>query len=180
MNRLFSKIEVKAADSDTWTFSGIASTPATDRMRDTVDPHGASIELPLPLLWQHDPDKPIGHVTTAKVTDDGIAITARVQKPDSDMPRGLVGRLEEAWYSIKNGLVRGLSIGFMPLKFEPNDDGGMHISHYDLMEVSAVTVPANQEATIQTIKSLSAPTEPITRPHGGYSLRTTFKHLRKD
>lgn len=174
--RLYSTITVKAADSDSWTFTGIASTPAPDRVNDIVDPQGAQFTLPISLLWQHDHGAPIGHVTTAAVTDAGIEISAGITRPTDDMPAGLTGRLQEAWASIKSGLVRGLSIGFVPKEWKPLDNGGMHISAYDLMEISAVTIPANAEASIQTIKSLSVPQpEPIT--HGGYSLRHSFKKL---
>ncbi|WP_221179826.1 HK97 family phage prohead protease [Salinisphaera orenii] len=178
-NRLYSTLRIKAADSDGWTFTGIASTPTPDRMRDTVDPKGAQFSLPIPLLWQHDHGAPIGDVKTASITDAGIEISASITQPTDDMPRGMTGRLQEAWASIKSGLVRGLSIGFVPKAWEPREDGGMAISAWDWLELSAVTVPANQDASIQTIKSLSAsmPT-PITTPHHGFSLRKTHFILR--
>lgn len=180
-SRLYSTITIKAADSDSWTFTGTASTPSPDRMNDTVDPAGAQFTLPVPLLWQHNHGAPIGYVNTASITDAGIEISASVQQPTDDMPRGLTGRLQEAWSSIKSGLVRGLSIGFVPKEWEPLDDGGMHISAWDWMELSAVTIPANEDASIQTIKSLSAPlSESITKSHPGFNLRKTHFSLRND
>ncbi|MES1947432.1 peptidase U35, phage prohead HK97 [Salinisphaera sp. C84B14] len=178
-NRLYSTIHVKAVDGDSWSFTGIASTPTPDRMRDTVDPKGAQFTLPIPLLWQHDHGAPIGHVDTATFTDSGIEISASIQRPTDDMPNGLTGRLQEAWASIKSGLVRGLSIGFVPKEWQPREGGGMAISAWDWLELSAVTIPANQDASIQTIKTLSASTPtPITTPHRGFSLRKTHFILR--
>jgi phage head maturation protease len=64
-------------------------------------------------------------------------------------------RLDEAWESIKIGLVRGLSIGFMPIEAKPlKNKSGIHFLKWNWHELSAVTIPANSEASIQTIKSL--------------------------
>ncbi len=179
MNKCFSVIEVKAADSESWTFTGVASTPSPDRMKDTVSPDGARYKLPIPLLWQHDHGSPIGHVNTATVTGEGIEIKAAITQPADGMPPGLTGRLQEAWSSIKSGLVRGLSIGFKPIEWEPIDNGGMNITVWDWLELSAVTIPANMDASIATIKQFSAPQpESITKSHSGFSLRSTHFHLR--
>jgi len=66
MKRAWAVFEVKAMDDEydgKRKFSGIATTPSTDRMGDIVEPKGAEFELPIPLLWQHDSSQPIGHVT---------------------------------------------------------------------------------------------------------------------
>ena len=142
---------VKAVDEDKREITGIASTPGTDRMGDIVVPAGAKFNLPVPLLWQHEHDQPIGQVIAAKVTDAGIEIVARLAKIDA--PSQLAARLEEAWQSIKHGLVRGLSIGMRPLKYAFLDDGGIEFSEWDWYELSAVTIPANAEASITSVKS---------------------------
>lgn len=157
MKRAYATIEIKAAgDGGKRTFSGIATTPATDRMGDIVEPKGAIFKLPIPLLWQHNSAQPIGWVRSAKVTRDGIAIEGEV----ADIPEDgkLKERLAEAWQSIKSGLVRGLSIGFAPLEVEPIDPkspwGPSKFLSWEWLELSAVTIPANQEASITAIKSI--------------------------
>jgi HK97 family phage major capsid protein/HK97 family phage prohead protease len=118
-----------------------------------VEPKGASFELPLPLLWQHDSSQPIGHVTHAKVTDDGIEIKARLVKIDEAGP--LKDRLDTAWQSMKSGLVRGLSIGFKVLDAEPiKGTSGIRFLKWAWHELSAVTIPANAEASVTAIKQL--------------------------
>ncbi|MCS5452505.1 phage major capsid protein [Enterobacter huaxiensis] len=154
-NRAYSLMKVKAVNEDARTITGIASTPSADRYGDVMEPKGAQFKLPLPLLWQHDPLQPVGTITKARITDEGIEITAQVAKADPDAPSQLAARLGEAWTSIKSGLVRGLSIGFRPIEYSYIDGGGVHYSQWDLMEVSAVTIPANAECNIQTIKSFS-------------------------
>src|SRR5262245_42009158 len=133
--------------------SGMATTPAPDRMQDVVEPEGAQFKLPLALLWQHDAKQPIGHVTHAKITKAGIEIIAKIAK-------GITAEIDRAWSLIKAGLVPGLSIGFKPIDVEPVDKknpfGGMRFTKWDWLELSAVTIPANAEATIATVKSIDA------------------------
>lgn len=150
--RAYSFIEVKAINEDKREIVGIASTPSTDRMGDIVEPQGAVFKLPIPLIWQHDHSQPIGYVTEAKVTAKGIEFKAELVKVDQ--PSQLAARLEEAWQSILTGLVRGLSIGFRPIEYSYLDDNGIRFTKWEWFELSVVTIPANADCTIQTIKSL--------------------------
>lgn len=153
MNRAYSVLEMKGIDDERRILTGIASTPTPDRMDDIVEPKGAVFKLPLPFLWQHRHDAPIGHVTKATVKATGIEVEIKLVKLDE--PGTLKDRADEAWQSIALGLVRGLSIGFAPIE-SANIDGtwGRRFMKWDWLELSAVTVPANSEATIQTIKSI--------------------------
>lgn len=151
--RVYSRMEIKAVDDDRRIITGIASTPATDRDGDVIEPSGAEFTLPVALLWQHRHDEPIGNVTRAKVTDKGIEITAELVVPTDDMPSQLRARLDEAWHSIKSLLVRGLSIGFRAKEYAFLDEGGIHFLKWDWLELSAVTIPAQSQATITSIKS---------------------------
>ena len=151
--KAYSTLVIKAVDDDKREITGIASTPGTDRDGDIVEPAGAEFTLPVPLLWQHRSAEPIGNVIKAKVTKAGIEITARLVAPTADMPSQMIARLQEAWASIKTGLVRGLSIGFSPKEFNFMDNGGVHFTRWGWNELSAVTIPANAEASITAIKS---------------------------
>lgn len=149
-SRAWSRLSIVKAyeDGDQRMITGIASTPTPDRMEDVVEPGGAKFTLPIPLLAQHNHDDPIGMVEEATVTDKGIEIVALIAK-DSGLDY-----VERAWRQLKAGLVRGLSIGFRPLEFvQLKDSYGYHILEWDWFELSAVTIPANTEATITTIKA---------------------------
>jgi HK97 family phage prohead protease len=153
MNRAYSKIEIKAFDNDKREFTGVATTPTPDRMGDIVEPDGAEYTLPIPLLWQHQSDKPIGEITQARVSKAGISIKGRVLKAAES--KSLVERLDEAWESIKIGLVKGLSIGFNPLEqSQIKDTYSFRYIRWQWLELSAVTIAANAEASIQSIKSI--------------------------
>jgi HK97 family phage prohead protease len=154
MKKAFSVFDIKSASegSNKRTFRGIATTPATDRVQDIVEPKGAVFKLPIPLLWQHDSGDPIGWITGAKVTDKGIEVEGEV----ADIPESgaLKDRLLNAWQMLKHKLVRGLSIGFNPLEYaDIAGTWGTRYTKWEWLELSAVTIPANQEATITTIKS---------------------------
>jgi HK97 family phage major capsid protein/HK97 family phage prohead protease len=150
--RAYSTLEVKGVDEEKREIEGMASTPSTDRMGDIVEPDGAEFKLPLPLLWQHNSREPIGQVVSAKVTKDGISVRAKFAQVSE--PGKLKDRLDEAWQSVKAGLVRGLSIGFRSLEdANIKDTFGIRFIKWEWLELSAVTIPANVEASITAIKS---------------------------
>ena len=152
MNRAYSFLEVKAVGEETRTITGWATTPEVDRVGDIVEPLGVKYKNPLPLLWQHEHDKPIGLVVFGKPTAKGVPFTATL--PRIEEPGALQDRIEEAWQSIKAGLVRAVSIGFRSLESE-NIAGtwGTRFIQSEVFELSAVTIPANATATINTVKS---------------------------
>jgi len=153
LKRAYSVLDIKSVDDEKREITGIATTPTTDRYGDVVEPKGAEFKLPLPFLWQHDASQPIGHVTKAKATKEGIDVTMRLVKTDE--PGTLKDRLDEAWQSIKLGLVRGLSIGFRSIEHTYIEGThGIHFLKWDWLELSAVTIPANAEATITAIRSI--------------------------
>jgi HK97 family phage prohead protease len=153
LNRAFCLLEIKGVDEDARIITGMATTPTPDRLQDVVEPDGAQFKLPLPLLWQHDSREPVGHVTRAKVTKAGIEIVAKMARIAE--PGRLKDRLDEAWQTIKIGLVSGLSIGFKPIEHAFIDEtDGVRFIKWLWLELSAVTIPANAEASIQTIKSI--------------------------
>ncbi|MNO31423.1 Phage capsid family protein [compost metagenome] len=152
MNRAYSVLEVKALDDSQRVITGVATTPAPDRVGDIVEPLGVEFKNPLPLLWQHEHDKPVGTVQFDKPTAKGITFTARLA--DVQDEGKLKDRIDEAWQSLKAGLVRGVSIGFRPIEYSWMDDGGIRFIQSEVFELSLVTIPANADATINTIKSL--------------------------
>jgi HK97 family phage major capsid protein/HK97 family phage prohead protease len=153
LERAYAVLDVKSIDEDARIITGIASTPSTDRMGDIVEPSGAKFTLPLPLLWQHDSRQPIGNVIEAKVTSAGIFIKAQIAAISDT--GALKDRLDTAWQSIKAKLVRGLSIGFRATEDPEPIKGtyGLRFVGWEWLELSAVTIPANADASIQTIKS---------------------------
>jgi HK97 family phage major capsid protein len=148
-DRAYSTFQIKSVDSEQRIIEGFASTPALDRGGDVMAPEGAQYTLPMPFLWHHQQDKPLGHVLAARVTSSGIHIRARIEK-------GVLPFIDEAWSLIKSGLVRGLSIGWRPLVRPEASGGGLRYAKWEWFETSAVTVPMNVQTTIALVKSLDA------------------------
>lgn len=153
-NRAYAVLNVKSIDDNGRTFSGVATTPTVDREGDIIEPLGVEFQNPLPLLWQHEHDKPIGNVEFSKPTEDGIDFTASISSIEE--PGRLKDRLDEAWQSIRVGLVRAVSIGFRSIEHAIMDTGGIRFLRTEVYELSAVTIPANAEALITSVKSIDA------------------------
>lgn len=164
MDRAYALLTVKAVDEERRVITGIATSPSVDRVGDIVEPLGVRFKNPLPLLWQHMHDKPIGTVKFDKPTKDGIGFTAELPRIEASESQTLHDRIEEAWTSIKRKLVRAVSIGFRPLEYSFIDNGGIHFQEIEVFELSAVTIPANAEATILTAKQFDTGAPAATGP----------------
>lgn len=156
MDRAYSLLEVKSVDAERRSFSGIASTPELDRQGHIVDPAGVTFRNPLPLLLHHDQRQPVGSVTLT-ATPDGILFDATL--PSMETPGRVKDRVDEAWDSIKAGILTGVSIGFRLLDHatERMKSGGLKLLKTEIFELSLVTIPANAQASIRLVKSLAAP-----------------------
>jgi HK97 family phage major capsid protein/HK97 family phage prohead protease len=153
LTRAYALLTIKGVDPHQRTITGIASTPEPDRMGDIVEPLGVTYKNPLPLLLYHDAKKPVGQVTFKKPTADGLEFSASL--PTIDAPGTLRDRVEEAWQSLKAGLLAGVSIGFRSIEEAFNKDtGGFRFLKTEVLELSLVAIPANADATIHTVKEL--------------------------
>lgn len=156
MKQLIGAIEVRAVDEERRIIEGIANTRDVDSYGTIVEPKGARYKLPIPLLWQHDRDEPVGEVTVAKVSDTEIRVTAQIRKIEEDGPFKTI--TDKAWQAVKHRLVRGFSVGFMPVKTaggtSPKDP--LRFVEWKWKELSLVTLPANEGATISAVRAAFA------------------------
>lgn len=154
LGRAYGAFEVKALDQERRTFSGWATTPATDRVGDNINPLGATFKNPLVLLHQHRHDTPIGRVVFKKPTKTGIEFDAEIPVVDEEYG-SLRDRVNTAWGEIKYGIVRAVSIGFRAVKYAYKEDGGIDYQEIEVYEMSTVSVPALPEAVISSVKSMN-------------------------
>lgn len=148
----YSLLEIKAIDDDERVITGVASNVHADRDGDIMEPKGAEFSLPMPFLWQHNRERPIGEVFFAKASATQIEVKARVAKVNE--PGELKNFLDFAWQSLKARLVKGLSVGFRGLDVEPIQNSfGLRFKKWAWLELSAVTIPSNASATIALVKS---------------------------
>lgn len=157
MHRVWYTLETKALDGDARVISGFATTPEPDRVGDIVEPSGVNFKNPLPLLLHHDSRLPVGHARFLQAGTAGIRFEATLADPGDSI--ALKTRIDEAWASIKAGLIKGVSIGFRALDdgVELLKTGGYRFTKTEVLELSLVVIPANAGATITSIKSLDSP-----------------------
>ena len=156
MDRAYSVLEVKSVDADRRVITGIATTPTPDRIGDILEPLGVTYNNPLPLLLHHDPTQPVGTVifdppTAARdlvyrvaAADSGAGAGARSRRgslavTESRADSRHVDRLQAA---------RGRPVYLK--------SGGRHFLKTLVAELSLVTIPANIEATVLTVKSAAS------------------------
>lgn len=106
--------------------------------------HAKAKTMPL-MLWQHDTRQPIGVWEEMAEDPKGLKVRGKL----------LLGirQADEAHLLLKAGAIRGLSIGYRELSSEP-DGANLRLKKLDLREVSIVSLPANDKATVQTVKSI--------------------------
>ena len=146
MNRL----EIKSAFTadDAGTITGLAWPFGSPDTRGDVIHKGAfgAIQLPLPMLFAHNPNSMIGYWEQATETDRGLELKGKLLLED-------VPRAREANALIRAGVMKGLSIGYSLKKATPRRGGGRDITAIDLVECSVVSNPAHPRAGIYSLKS---------------------------
>lgn len=146
MDRLF--IETKVLADDAGSISGIGWKFATpDRIGDMIEPgafKGAA--LPIPMLFGHDFNDPIGTWDSATEKADGLHLTGKLLVDE-------VARAREVRALVKSGAVRGISIGFITKKAATRPGGGRTIQSLELLEASLVTIPMHTGAKVTSAKS---------------------------
>lgn len=143
-------LDIKSLDN-TGRFAGYASVfDVVDNQRDivlrgaftnTLKGRIASIKM----LWQHQQDEPIGIFDNMFEDAHGLYVEGRLLLD--------IQRAREAYALLKSGVIRGLSIGYSPVRYRIDAASGVRIlSEVDLWEVSLVTFAANNAAVVTVVK----------------------------
>lgn len=133
---------------------GYASTIDIDRSGDVVPKSvweaGIQNYLKNPIiLAQHDYDDPIGRMTDYKVDDKGLWVKARISSA-----------AEEVFGLIKDKILTAFSIGFRILDAEYNSAAEVFvIKELELVEISVVSVPCNQNTLFDLSKAFDNDTD---------------------
>jgi HK97 family phage major capsid protein/HK97 family phage prohead protease len=153
VNRAWAVLEIKSIDEATRRIRGTASTPTPDRSGDVVEPLGARFPPEIPLLLHHRKETPVG-VARLTATRTGIEFDATLPTIAED--GAVKAEVDRAWTSIQHKLIRGISIGFRVVDdaVEALHTGGLRFLKTEILELSLVSVPAHQDASLSIIKSL--------------------------
>ena len=148
---LHKTFEIKAAEDGRM----IASTPDVDRDKDRVIATGARLDnfLKNPvLMYGHnyrDPWALIGKAADLQVDAGGINFQPELREPANDSDPMTV--IRALW---DQKLLRAASIGFNPTKWMENEVGGRDFVEWELLEISIVPIPANQNALRLAAKAI--------------------------
>lgn len=160
---------------DGGTFTGYGSVfGVVDSYREIVEPGAFAESLaaikakgrPLPVLWQHRSGEPIG-------VYDGLSEDGTGLKVEGRLAIGKVGRADEAHALMQMGAVSGLSIGYYVREDSYDEKERIRkLRKLDLVEVSLVTFPANDDARVDAVKSIIL--------HGGKPTLRQFEGYLRD
>lgn len=103
---------------------------------------------PLPMLWQHRSDLPIGGYDVLREDERGLYVEGWLMLDDIPLAK-------QAHALMKRRVVKGLSIGYYVDEWSMDEKAGvLRLKKLDLKEVSPVTFPANGEAGVDEVKQL--------------------------
>ena len=167
-------LEVKAVEDD-GGFSGYGSVFGNEDSYGEVVAPGAFAESlveiaakgrPVPVLWQHRSGEPIGIYTSLKEDGTGLYVEGKLLKDD-------VRQAAESYALLKAGAVSGLSIGYYVRASSFDEKTGIRtLQRLDLVEISLVTFPANDEARVDAVKAKIA--------HGGVPSLPEFERFLRE
>ena len=140
-----------AADTiDSIYISGYASANSVDRSGDVIPSsvweEGLKNYLKNPVvLAYHDHDDPIGRMVDHKVDEKGLWIKARISAAS------------EVFSLVKDGVITAFSVGFRILDAEYNNVTELFIiKKLELLEISVVSVPCNQDTLFSLSKAFDS------------------------
>ena len=103
---------------------------------------------PLPALWQHRSDSPIGGYDELDEDERGLKVAGWLMVDSIPLAA-------QAHALMKRRVVKGLSIGYYVEADSWNEKDRIRtLTKLDLVEISIVTFPANAEAQVEAVKSI--------------------------
>lgn len=144
--------QVSGFDEEARTLEVVITTGAPDRQGDILESAGldfsAYLRNPV-VLWAHDMQRPpVGRIL--RIAQHGDAVEAVVEFADTPFAR-------EVYRLYCGDYLSAWSLGFIPRRWRrlpASEGGGYHIYEAEVVEVSAVAVPANAQALTKALEHL--------------------------
>jgi len=149
------RTQIRAANADGHEMTFTASTESPDRYDEIVRISGWRLENfrknPVFLFSHRSGDPPIGKVT--EIHTESVptpALVATVKFASGEYP--FAATIEKLY---RSGFLNAVSVGFLPLEEPiPRTDGGIGYEYtkQELLEISAVAVPAQPDALARAVR----------------------------
>lgn len=159
-------VSTKAFDpEDEMIIEGIANLAKPDRWNEVIVPAAWNLKNfkknPV-MLYQHRQDELVGKALTIDVKDDGLYFTAQIGNPKL---APLTARQIEVRSLLAQGILKTNSVGFYPHVWEWDDDEEvLRYTDVELLEISIVAIPMQQDSIITSVKSWRKNMDTTTAP----------------
>lgn len=163
IRRAFTCDNIKSIDEDKRQIDFIISTDRVDRMGDIITVNGWQLKEfrrnPVILFAHNSRVPPIGRAIKVGKADGALTATGEFMEPD------LSEFADSIYRMYLGGYMRAVSVGFKPIEWERMEDDderftGIKFTKHELLEFSAVPVPANPDALIAA-RSAGINTRPL-------------------
>ena len=106
------------------------------------------------VLWGHNPSEPENVLGTSLglETEKGEDDVSRTKSTVKFSEEGLNPKADMVFNQIKAGILRTVSVGFIPKTFKTNEDKKDILADNELLEFSIVPIPANPRAVMLAYK----------------------------
>lgn len=156
------RIEVKAiakgANTESRSIEVVANSGQPDRMNERVPAASVRLETYLKnpvVLWAHQYDQPpIGKAMNLRA--DGDALLSTIQFAETEFA-------EDVFQLYRGGFLSAVSLGFIGKQFSQEVDQPLTWTEAELLEISAVPVPADPGALVRRMKALGYEARQITK-----------------
>lgn len=150
--------DIRTLNEDDRTIEFVASTEAVDRYGDVIRVKGWKLDAyrknPVFLFAHRSKELPIGRAVDVRIEANPPALIQRIQFATKDEYEFA----DTVFKLYKGGFMRAVSVGFLPLEppelrtdEKTGEPLGYEFNGQELLELSAVPVPANAEALARAI-----------------------------
>lgn len=150
------EMEFRVTDAEKREVSGIAVPYETVSNGEMFARESVSLDPEAKLMWQHDQHEPIGKIVDGRHTPDGFEIRATI----SDTARG-----RDAITLLEDGVINRFSVGFIMRDSKIAEDRTRVVTDAYVREVSLVSFPWYEGATVTEVRDDSESEVPTSAPN---------------
>ena len=150
------EMEFRVTDAAKREVAGIAVPYETLSNGEMFARDSVSLDPEAKLMWQHDQHEPIGKIIDGRHTSDGFEIRASI----SDTARG-----RDAITLLEDGVINRFSVGFIMRDSKVAEDRTRVVTDAYVREVSLVSFPWYEGATVTEVRDDSESEVPTSAPN---------------